>query len=188
SQAQTPLTTIYVGHNITAGGVTVALQDLSYPNSNGISSASIQVYKGGVALNQTSIFPGVTQLVNASGTKIYVYVQSTFPGLYAYQKWAKMQLFTNVFNVTSGGKPFNVSNKQWNAVLRWTTNQTTSLVGSSGFASNAQLQGITIYQNTTRFSPTLLPGQSLNVITNPAVWKVTFVGDTLGAPGAANSN
>ncbi|MDE1824750.1 MAG: hypothetical protein KGH74_05680, partial [Candidatus Micrarchaeota archaeon] len=172
SQAQTPLTTIYVGHNISAGGVTVALQDLSYPNSNGISDASVQVYKGGVALNQTSIAPGVTQLVNASGTKIYVYVQSTFPGLYAYQKWAKMQLFTNVFNVTSGGKPFNVSNKQWSAVLRWTTNQSVTLGQTTqAFQANAQLQGITIYQNTTRYSPTLLPGQSLNVITNPATWK-----------------
>lgn len=188
SQAQTPLTTIYVGHNISAGGVTVALQDLSYPNSNGISSASVQIYKNGVALNQTSIAPGVTQLVNASGTKIYVYVQSTFPGLYAYQKWAKIQLFTNVFNVTSGGKPFNVSNKQWNAILRWTTNQTSQLVGASGFSSNAQLQGITIYQNTTRSAATLLAGQSINFITNPAVWKMTFVGDSLGAPGSGNTN
>lgn len=185
ASSQTPLTTLYVGKNLTAGNVTVVLQDLSYPTSAGISSASLAVYKSGVLTNQTSVAPGVTQLVNATGTKIYIFVSSTFPGLYAYQKWAKVQLFSNVFNVTSGGKPFNNANKQWSALIRWTTNESTP---AGTFAANAQLQGVTVYLNTTRKTYLMTPGSSFTFLTSPATWKATFVGESLGTPGSGNTN
>ncbi len=185
AQSETPLTTVYVTHNLSSGPITVNLQDLSYPNQNGLASASIEVYNNKVPTNTTSIFPGTTLLVNSSGTKVYIYVQSTFPGLYAYQKWAKIQLFNNVVNVTSGGKPFNSNNKQWSALVRWTTNETSP---AGNFFANAELQGIIIYSNTTRYAQTLTNGQAVTFIQNPSAWKITFTGDSLGGPGSGNSN
>jgi len=192
AQSMTPLTTVFVGQNLTSGPYTVKLLDLSYPNSSGVSRADVAVYKNGVMYNQTAIPPGSMMEFNVSGTPIYLSVTQTFPGLYASQKWAKMQLFSNVVNLTSGDE-FNSANPTWNVALRWTSNQ--SSPASTTFPGNAELEGIIIYGNTTQPQAgeysnymTLTPGQSMTFITNPAVWKVTFAGDSLGTPSAGNSN
>ncbi|MFP3278463.1 MAG: S-layer protein [Candidatus Micrarchaeota archaeon] len=190
AQSMTPLTTVFVGQNLTSGPFTVRLLDLSYPNSSGVSSADVAIYKNGIMYNQTALKPYTTTEFNVSGTPIYLYIDQTFPGLYASQKWAKMQLFSNIINLTNGYQ-FNSANPTWNVALRWTSNQSSSsTVGS--FSNNAELEGIIIYGNTTtgKYSNymTLTPGQSMTFITDPAVWKVTFAGDSLGTPSAGNSN
>ena len=184
AKSSTPLKTIYVGQNLTSGPFKVVLQDLSYPDSSGTSSASVGVYNNGVLTNETSIYPGNTITVNSSGTLLYVYVKTTFPGLYSYQKWADMQLYSQIYNITSG-KLFNQSDPNWKAALQWTVNQTS--VGGSQFAPNAELEGIVLYSNMSK-ATTLSPGGSINIIDNPAAWKLTFAGDSLGNPGAGNTN
>ncbi|MEM3661751.1 MAG: hypothetical protein QXG73_02905, partial [Candidatus Micrarchaeaceae archaeon] len=182
AQSMTPLQTVYVGHNITSGPFTVVLQDLSYPNSTGISNAAIAVYKNGAGpYNETSIVPGTTATLNVTGTPLSIYVASTFPGLYAYQKWAKIQLFSNIFNITSG-KVFN-NEPGWYAYPLFTTNQSSGTPTLQDLA----LYGIILYSNQSA-TTNLAPGSSFDYITNPAVWKATFVGDSLGAPGSGNTN
>ena len=95
-------------------------------------------------------------------------------------------MFSNLFNVSSG-KNFNSQNPNWLTSLRWTSNQSSAAANNYAVPYNAALQSIIIYGNNTA-SKTLLPGQSLTFIQNPAVWKATFVGDQLGAPGSGNSN
>ncbi len=207
AQAITPLKQIFVYEpgvpmsqqvgptNLTSGPYTVVLQDLSYPNSSGASNAGIAVYKNGAPINPNnytfSVAPGQTLKVNASGTYLYVYVQTTFPGLYSYEKWAKMQLFSNVVNMTNG-KPFmNTTNgNEWIPELRWTTNDTTApaaLTYNGAFTANAALEGIVLYSNQTN-STTLTQGSSFSYIKDPSVWKATYVGTTLGTPGSGNTN
>ncbi|MEM3247608.1 MAG: S-layer protein, partial [Candidatus Micrarchaeaceae archaeon] len=182
AQSMTPLETVYVGHNITSGPFTVVLQDLSYPNSSGVSSAAIAVYKNGAGpYNETSIAPGQTKSLNVTGTPLSIYVSQTFPGLYAYQKWAKIQLFSNIFNITSG-KVFN-NEPGWYAQTLFTSNQSSGTPTQQDLA----LYGIILYSNQSA-TTNLAPGSSFDYITNPAVWKATFVGDSLGAPGSGNSN
>ncbi len=190
AQASTPVETVYVGQNISAGPFKVVLSDLSYPNQNGQSSAALTIYKNGNPnpINVTSAGPsspnGNTIEINASGTKLYIGVSQTFPGLYAYQKWAKIQLFSNTFTVKSG-QNFNTANgKNWLSALRWTTNQT---VSADETPANAALQGIILYSNQST-EQTLTPGSSFSYITNPAKWNVNFVGDALGQPSSGNAN
>ncbi len=186
AQASTPVQTVYVGHNITSGPFTVVLNDLSYPNQNGISNAALSIYNNGVLTNVTSAGPASNQniVVNSSGTKLYVKVSQTFPGLYAYQKWAKIQLFSNTVNVTSG-KNFNSANgNNWLVGLRWTTNQSSTAAATS---ANAALQGIVLYSNQST-QTIMTPGTSYQFITSPARWSVNFAGDSLGAPSSGNSN
>ena len=166
-----PLTTLYVGQNLTSGPFKVMLTDLGQPNSNGISPAGVNIYYNNVLTNVTSIYPNdTTQQFNVTGHNLYVKVKSTFAGLYAYQKYAKIQLYANVYNI-SDGKVFNqTTNPGWNVNLLWTN-------GTSGTTPN-ELQSIILY-NT---SPTTLkPGQSFSFITNPAMFKLTFVGETLSS-------
>ena len=166
-----PLQTVYVGQNVTSGPFTVQLQDLGQPNSNGISNAALAVYYKGVLTNETQASPPSLVTVNVSGSKLFVKVNSTFAGLYAYQKWAKIQLFANIFNLTNG-KVFNQTNDPgWNVNLLWTNTTTAS-------GNAVALQSIIIY-NASPVS--LSPGQSFTFLRNPAAYKVTFVGDTLGS-------
>ena len=166
------LTTLYVGQNITSGPFKVELTDLGQPNQNSISTAAFNIYYNNVLTNVTSIFPNDTpQQFNVTGHLLYVKVKSTFAGLYAYEKYAKVQLYSNVFNLTEGGQ-FSSSNKGW------TTDLFFGNVSGTGTRVDG-LQSIVIY-NT---SPTtnLQPGQSFSFITSPSVYKLTFVGQTLGS-------
>jgi hypothetical protein len=190
AQASTPPTVIYVGQNITSGPFKVVLTDLSYPDSNGLSQAALSIYKNGVLKNVTSIGPSSAGtasqhgVINASGTKLYITVSQTFPGLYAYQKWAKIQLFSNTVNVTSGDY-FNTNNKAWDVALRWTTNQSST---GGATTANAALQGIVLYNGNESSSVILTPGTNFDYISSPSQWQVNFAGDSLGQPSSGNSN
>ena len=129
ASALSPLQTIYVGHNITSAPWTITLQDLGQPNSNGISTASVALYYNGALTNQSSLTPGTTTKFNVTGHTVYVNVNATFAGLYAYQKWAKLQLYTNVYPVVSGQAYNQTTNPGWNVRLLWTN--TTSASGGS---------------------------------------------------------
>ena len=172
ASALVPLQTVYVGHNITSGPWTVQLTDLGQPNSNGVSPASLSIIYNNVLTNTSSVSEGTTAKFNVTGRTLYINVNTTFAGLYAYQKWAKIQLYTNVYPIQSG-KQFNATtNPGWYVDLLW-TNTT-----SSTAASAKALQSIIIYNSTPT---TLAPGQSLNFIQDPQVHKLTFLGDTLGS-------
>jgi hypothetical protein len=168
----TPQQTVYVGHNVTnasVGGFNVQLTDLGQPNSNGVSTAAIQVYYNGQPTNTTQISAYTTQKFNVSGHLLYVHVNQTFAGLYAYQKWAKIQLYSNLVQLKDG-KQFNqTGDKGWNTKLWWTNTSTSG-------APDA-LQSIVIYNTSPA---TLSPGQSFTFIPNPAKYQLTFVGDNLG--------
>ncbi len=167
------MTTVYVGHNLTSGPFTVQLQDLGQANANSLYPAIIQVYYNGAATNQSVIIPGSkAQQFNVSGHNLYVKVNNTAAGLYGYQKWAKMQLYSNVFNLTSGHVWNSSYDNGWEAEIAWTNS-----TSSSGTLPNAVAQIIAYNVSPT----TLVSGQSLNFITKPAEYKLTFVGDTLGS-------
>jgi len=168
----TPLTTVYVGKNLSSGAnFTIALQDLGLANSNGISPASIAVYYQGKLTNQTSIAPGTTTAFNVSGHKLFVKVNQTFAGYYQYQKWAKVQAYSNVYNVTNGQVFNQTNNPGWYTTLLWTN--TTKSPGNS-----VALQSIILYNQTPT---TLTQGQSFSFVQNPSAYKLTFVGETLSA-------
>lgn len=91
----TPLTTVYVGQNISVGGLTVQLQDLSYPNANGISDAILSATYNGVSYGPKQVAPGSDWVVlNNRNGAFMVHVKSTEAGLYANQKWAKIRVYS----------------------------------------------------------------------------------------------
>jgi len=120
-------------------------------------------------VNQSSVTPGTIQKFTADGQSIYVYVQSTFPGLYASEKWARVEAFANIFNVTSGRQFGNYTNDD--VELLWTTNSTTS-------GSPNELQGIVLYGNS-QADVNLKQGQYLSFPSVDPKWKVYFEGQTL---------
>ena len=165
-----PLTTVYVGQNITSGTFKVELTDIGQPNSNGVSPAGLDVFYNGALTNVTAASPGTTAQFNVSGHNLYVKVNQTFAGLYAYQKYAKLQLYSNVFNVTNGHVWNQTNDPGWYTTLLWTN--------SSASGPADELQSIIVYNTTPG---TLAPGQSFSFIHNPAVWKLQFLGDNLGS-------
>jgi len=171
AKAVLPSQIIYVGEsvNITGTNMAIELGDLSYVNSNGISNADIEMLVNGQVVNQSSVTPGTIQKFTANGQSIYVYVQSTFPGLYASEKWARVEAFANIFNITSGRQFGNYTNDD--VELLWTTNSTTS-------GSPNELQGIVLYGNS-QADVNLKQGQYLSFPSVNPKWKVYFEGQTL---------
>lgn len=165
-----PMSTVEIGKNLTSGNFKVQLTDLGQPNSQGESSAAVVVYYNGVMTNVTSINQNVTQAFNVSGQTLDVRVGQTFAGLYSYKKWAKMQLFSGIYNITSGQVFNQTRDPGWNAELLWTN--------ASGDSTPTDLQSIILY-NTTPVD--LFANQSYSFIQNPKEYRVTFVGDTLGS-------
>ena len=170
----TNLTTLYVGDNLTSGPFKLELTGLGNTNQNGVSQASINIYyqNSTTPVNTSVVNQGSLSHFNVSGHQVYVKVNSTFVGgSFSYQKWAKVQIYSNVYSITSG-KSFNTTNDpNWYTELEWTN--------SSGSGKTNALQSIILY-GTTSLSSTLLPGQNFNFITNPSTYKLQFVGSTLG--------
>ena len=167
-----PLTTVYVGHNLSSGPWTVQLQDLAQ-TTNGLNApATFGVYYNGQLTNASVVVDpqsSPTVKINVTGNLLFINVQQTFAGLYAYQKWAKIQLYAGVYKLQDG-KQFNQTNDPgWYVNLLW-TNTTSGTLGNG-------LKSIVIYNYTPA---ELTQGESINFIQNPAVYKLTFVGDTLG--------
>ncbi len=175
----TNLTTVYVGENLTSGPFKVSLSGVGNAGTNGIPQAAINIYydNSTTPTNSSIITPAsaggpATNPFNVSGHIIYLKVNSTFNGgSFPSQQFAKMQLYTNVYNLQSG-QDFNKTNDPgWTVDLLWTNATSTS--GKSN-----ELEGIVIFNSSTT---TLLPGQSLNIIGDPAAWKLSFVGQTLSS-------
>ncbi len=165
-----PLQTVYVGHNISSGAWNVQLQDLGQPNTSGTSPASVAVYYNGQLTNTSSIMPGRLAKFNVTGHLLYLDVNQTFAGLYAYQKWAKLELYTNVFELRDGQIYNTTTNPGWRANLLWTN--------TTGASTPFSLSSIIVYNTTPT---TLKRGQSFSFIESPSAYKLTFLGDTLGA-------
>jgi len=171
ASAVTPLKTVYVGQNVTAGAYTFVLRDLSYPDQYGTSRAALDIYYNNQLINTTQQDPGAWKLYNYSGSPVWVYVKETFPGLYAYQKWAKIQLFSNTYTLESG-KAFPLyGNGNWTVVLRWISNSSTNSYAN-------KLAGILLIGNGT--NATLNVGGVFNYPNGPqgALWQAQFVGPT----------
>ena len=166
----TPLQTVYVGHNITSNNFSVSLTDLGQP-ANGISPAAVDVYYKGNLTNVTQLNPGSLTKFQVGTHNLYVKVNQTFAGLYAYQKWAKLKLYSNTMNITSG-QVFNQTNAPgWMAYLYWVNGTSTGTLPN-------QLKSIVIYNQSPA---TLTPGQSFSFVSpNFTTYKINFVGDTLG--------
>ena len=169
-----PKKTVYVGQNYSTGGAdnfTVQVADIGQPNSSGISPAALKVYYNGVLYNVSSVKPGVTQEFNDTGHTLYVHVYQTFAGLYAYEKYAKIQMYSNVMNVSNGAEFNSTYDKGWNANLLWTN-------ASSTAGTPNELQSIIILNTSPTY---LMPGQSFDFIGNPKAYKLTFEQPSFGS-------
>ncbi len=175
AQSLTPLTSISPPEgNITSGNFKVVLTDMGQPNVSGIAPAIIDVLYNGKVTNNTAIFPGHLVQFNVSGHILDVKVNQTVEGFYAYSKYAKIQLYSNVMNFSGNGQQFNkTTNPNWDADILWSNSS-----GTAGIP--IQLKSIILYGTSTD-AQTLLPGQSFSFITSPSVYKLQFVGDTLTA-------
>jgi hypothetical protein len=83
-----PLSTVFVGQNITSGPFKVELTDIGR-TTNGLLPAAVNVYYNGGLVNTTAITPPSVQKFNVSNHTLYVKVNSTFAGYYAYTKYAR---------------------------------------------------------------------------------------------------
>lgn len=171
SKAVTPLTTLYLDHFLNASNFGVELAGFTEPNSSGVSQPIYHIYYNGSLVNTTRVDIGTTKMFNVSGKHIYVYVKKAAADVFESASYAKTQLDTDVFNVTSGSylNMSGVANKGWIPQIEWTNDS------STGGKSN-ELQGIVVYNQTPK---TLMEGQSFPFITNPAIWKLDFEGQSL---------
>lgn len=173
AESLTNSTTVYVGENISSGPYRVQLTGLGNQNSSGFAQASVAIYyKNSTSPVNVSVVPSkTTTKFNISGTNLFLHIGNTFAGLRSSSEFAQMQLYANVYNVSNGGQFNKTNNPGWYVNLAWTN--TTNTAGKVN-----QLKSIIIYNDT----PTnLLPGQSFTFMKDPAMWKMTFIGQTLSS-------
>ncbi len=170
AEALTPVQTLYVGKSFQFGNFTVQLADLGRANSQGKSPAILNIYYNGgnTPTNTTSIYaPNLTKF-NVSGHMLFLKVKNVTNG-YTIQ-YAKVQAYSNVYNITSSQVLNQTNDPGWTAELLWTNSSSTG-------HPNA-LQSIVLVNSTPE---TLTPGQSFSFVQSPSAYKLTFLGQTLGA-------
>ena len=173
----TPMNTVYLGQNLTSGPFTVQLTDLGAPNSNGTSPATLSVYYNGTLTNTTTLYPVSTVHFTIGKRSMALVLNETFLGLYSYQKWAKMQLFsyspniTVVSNTVPAGFTFQVPAMPdalglINTAVRITgTGSNTTIYASNTFTSYPAF--VRLY---------LMPSDSAPVLNSPDTFNAFFSG------------
>ncbi len=155
-----------VGHNMTLGNFTINLGDLSQPNTQGISEADILVYYGNTLTNNTAIYPNQTATFTVNGKTLYVKVDSTFAGLYDYERYAKISAYADVMNFTSE-KPF-MNDSNYNTQIWFIKNSN----GENGVSA------IEIYGNGNNYQ-NLGIGSTMSIPTSNPAYELDFIGQSL---------
>jgi len=96
----TPMNTVYRSQNLSSGPFKVQLVNLGVSNSNGIVPATLDVYYNGTLTNTTTLYPISTVHFTVGRSSLALVLSRTDNGLYYYEKWAKMQLFSYSPNIT----------------------------------------------------------------------------------------
>ena len=163
----TGLRTVYVGQTLNYGPWSIQLQDVA--TSNAVNPpAALAIFYNNVMTNQTSIVPGQTVKINVTNHIIYINVNSSFAGLYAYQKWAKLEVYTSPLLLQSGH--YFSGSKGWYVNLLWANTSYSHPTGNG-------LYSIILYNSTPA---AITEGQSVPFIANQSAGRLTFLGDTLG--------
>lgn len=95
---------VYAGHSLNSGPFKVLLQNLSQPGITAQRYASIAIFYYDVLTNIAKIAPGVTMRFDVSGQILYVNLLEAHHGVYAYDKWAILQLGSEK---TRAGQPIS---------------------------------------------------------------------------------
>jgi DNA-binding transcriptional ArsR family regulator len=176
------LVVLYVSYNTTCNSFKVVLTDLGQP-ANGTSPAEFNVYYNNALTNVTQLYPGQTGTYTVSGSALHLFVNKTFAGLYAYQKWAKVSL--NVTSVVPPPPPASGCNSFVTVYVGQYDNCTpfhvllSDLTQPNGNGTSAA--ALDIYDNGALTNTTqLYPGQSSKFTVNGNVLTViinkTFAG------------
>ena len=96
----TPMNTIYINQSLSSGPFKVQLVNLGVTNSNGISPAMLNVYYNGTLTNTTTLYPISTVHFTVGRSSLALVLSRTDDGLYYYERWAEIQLFSYSPNTT----------------------------------------------------------------------------------------
>ena len=151
------LSKVYVGGNLTSGLFRVQLQDLGVANANGISPAAIAVYYNSVLTNSSSILPPSTMKFTVRGQSLYVTVNQTFSGYYAYQKWAMMAL-SSPTSTTSTTSSVTTTSTTSSVTISTTIPSTTSTVTTTAPTTTIIGPGVSNTYNVSALIGSVLNG------------------------------
>jgi len=74
------------------GPYKVVLYNLTFPSINGTSKAVFNIYYNNEFVGSAIMLPGQTHISDVDGNILVIKVDETFPALYIYQRWAKINL------------------------------------------------------------------------------------------------
>jgi len=74
------------------GPYKVVLYNLTFLSINGTAKAAFNIYYNNKFVGSAIMLPGQTHISDVNGNVLVIKLDETFRGLYAYQKWAKINL------------------------------------------------------------------------------------------------
>jgi len=116
---------------------------------------------------------GDTVDIPAGSNTYRVHVYQAAPGYTLTEKWAEVAVFANELTLESGKRVDDTDNKDYKVKLIWKDRD------DDTNPSCDALHKIQIYLQKTGQYANLNPGESLDVLKNPAKWRFTFSGNKL---------
>jgi len=166
------------GGVIDAGDFKVRLADISSQTGTGNEyPAIIDILDSSDAtIAQIKVAEGDTYTYyhQASGKTLNIHVYRTAPGLYATAKWAEIAIYSDEITLQDG-KPYNLvssndKNYHFKVSLIWKNRDYTT----GGSNSPDSLREIVIYNEDLQSQ--YKPGEVINFLADPAVFKITYNG------------
>jgi len=115
---------------------------------------------------------GETAEIPAGSNTYRVRVYQAAPGYTLTEKWAEVAVFANELTLEDGKRVDDTDNRDYRVRLLWKDRDDTS-------PKSDALHKIQIYLQKTGQYANLNPGESIDILKNPAKWRFTFSGNKL---------
>ncbi len=167
------------GENLQVGDVKFVLDDLEAHGDEGTAAIFSVLDANGNLLKKDKVAPGATKDFEINGHKYRVHVYKIAPGYTFGAKWADVAIFDQELTLVSGQvlSQDDDNNPQYQVLLGWKNRD-----AQTSATDPDTLRSIIVYSDSidqlssNGDDQNLKPGEYVNLVQDPAVWRLTYKG------------
>ena len=166
------------GENLQLGDLKFQLDDLEAHGDAGVSAIFSVLDANGNILKKDKVGAGATKDFDINGHKFRLHVYKVAPGYTFGAKWADVAIYDKELTLTSGQElsQDDDSNPEYKVLLGWKNRDATSSTQDVDSLRSIVIYSDSIDDLASGGEQNMRPGEYVNLVQDPAVWRLTYKG------------
>jgi len=166
------------GENLQLGDLRFQLDDLEAHGDSGVSAIFSVLDANGNILKKDKVGAGATKDFDINGHKFRLHVYKIAPGYTFGAKWADVAIYDKELTLTSGQElsQDDDSNPEYKVLLGWKNRDATSAADDIDTLRSIVIYSDSIDDLASGGEQNMRPGEYVNLVQDPAVWRLTYRG------------